>query len=87
MAPSIDINCDLGEGCGNDAELMRYISSANIACGFHAGDADTMRRTAHSLGKQRRESVPIPVFPTVRILDARKCRFLMLKFPRSFPNK
>ena len=45
MAPSIDINCDLGEGCGNDAELMRYISSANIACGFHAGDADTMRRT------------------------------------------
>lgn len=35
----------MGEGCGNDAELMRYISSANIACGFHAGDADTMRLT------------------------------------------
>lgn len=45
MSPSIDINCDLGEGCGNDAALMRYISSANIACGFHAGNADTMRRT------------------------------------------
>ena len=43
---TIDLNCDLGEGCGSDAELMRYISSANIACGFHAGDGDTMRRTA-----------------------------------------
>ncbi len=42
---SIDLNCDLGEGCGSDAELMRYISSANIACGFHAGNGDTMRRT------------------------------------------
>lgn len=45
MRTSIDINCDLGEGCPNDAELMRYISSANIACGFHAGDAEIMRRT------------------------------------------
>lgn len=45
MPLSIDINCDLGEGCPHDAELMRYISSANIACGFHAGDDETMRRT------------------------------------------
>ncbi|MFL6468681.1 MAG: 5-oxoprolinase subunit PxpA, partial [Pyrinomonadaceae bacterium] len=45
MALSIDINCDLGEGCENDAELMRYISSANIACGFHAGNTETMKRT------------------------------------------
>ena len=45
MLSSIDINCDLGEGFGNDAELMRYISSANIACGYHAGDVDIMRRT------------------------------------------
>ncbi len=42
---SIDLNCDLGEGCGSDAELMRHISSANIACGFHSGDGETMRRT------------------------------------------
>ena len=41
----IDLNCDMGEGCGNDGELMKYISSANVACGFHAGDLDTMRRT------------------------------------------
>jgi len=43
---SVDLNCDMGEGCGNDAELMSFISSANIACGFHAGDIETMRRTA-----------------------------------------
>lgn len=45
MRFSIDLNCDLGEGYGNDAELMPLISSANIACGYHAGDADTMKRT------------------------------------------
>jgi UPF0271 protein len=41
----IDLNCDMGEGCDSDAALMKYISSANIACGFHAGDAATMRET------------------------------------------
>jgi 5-oxoprolinase (ATP-hydrolysing) subunit A len=41
----IDLNCDLGEGAGNDAALMPLISSANIACGAHAGDEATMRET------------------------------------------
>jgi UPF0271 protein len=41
----IDLNCDLGEGCAHDAELLRLIQSANIACGGHAGDADTMAET------------------------------------------
>ena len=34
----LDLNSDLGEGCGSDAELMPLITSANICCGFHAGD-------------------------------------------------
>lgn len=42
---SVDLNCDLGEGCGNDAELMHLISSANIACGYHAGDDETIKAT------------------------------------------
>ena len=42
---TIDLNCDLGEGFPNDAELMPLINSVNIACGYHAGDEDTMRRT------------------------------------------
>lgn len=41
---TIDLNADLGEGY-DDAAVMPHISSANIACGFHAGDAETMRRT------------------------------------------
>jgi UPF0271 protein len=41
----MQINCDLGEGIGNDAALMPYIDEANIACGFHAGDGLTMRET------------------------------------------
>ena len=38
----VDLNADLGEGAGHDAELFELISSANVATGFHAGDADTM---------------------------------------------
>jgi UPF0271 protein len=41
----IDLNADLGEGLATDVELMPFISSANIACGYHAGDIDTMRKT------------------------------------------
>lgn len=41
----IDLNCDMGEGMPNDALIMPFISSANIACGGHAGDADSMQRT------------------------------------------
>jgi len=44
MPRRIDFNCDLGEGC-DDAAVMPFISSASIACGLHAGDAETMRRT------------------------------------------
>jgi UPF0271 protein len=40
-AMNLDLNCDLGEGCPHDAALMPLITSANIACGFHAGDAAT----------------------------------------------
>ncbi len=41
----IDINCDLGELTGNDADLMPYLSSCNIACGGHVGDAQSMKET------------------------------------------
>jgi UPF0271 protein len=41
----IDLNADVGEGTTGDPELMRSITSANIACGFHAGDPGTMRAT------------------------------------------
>lgn len=43
--PVIDINCDMGEGVGNDQLIMPFITSANIACGGHAGNKKTMRET------------------------------------------
>lgn len=49
----IDLNCDLGEGAGHDAGLMPLITSANIACGGHAGDDATMRATVELALKHR----------------------------------
>ena len=43
MPERIDFNCDLGEGCGDDAAIVPLVSSASIACGGHAGDDATMR--------------------------------------------
>jgi UPF0271 protein len=50
MAARIDFNCDMGEGfgawrLGYDEQVIRYITSANVACGFHAGDPAHMRKT------------------------------------------
>lgn len=52
MTRNIDLNCDMGEGFGRwslgfDREMLSIVSSANIACGFHAGDPGTMRATVH----------------------------------------
>lgn len=50
MTHTIDLNADVGEGfgqyrLGDDAQLMPFLSSASVACGFHAGDPITMRET------------------------------------------
>lgn len=50
MSYQIDLNSDMGEGfgvykLGNDAEIIRYVTSANIACGYHAGDPMVMDKT------------------------------------------
>jgi UPF0271 protein len=51
MLQTIDINVDVGEGVNNEAQLMPYISSCNIACGGHAGDLQSMRNVV-KLAKQ-----------------------------------
>ncbi len=68
MNSRIDLNCDMGEGfgawdMGDDAGVMAQISSANIACGFHAGDPMRMRRTvalakAHGVAVGAHVSLP-----------------------------
>lgn len=63
---TIDLNADLGEGFGSssllhDSALLELVSSANIACGFHAGDAQTMRDTVHAA---RERGVSIGAHPS-----------------------
>jgi UPF0271 protein len=64
----IDINCDLGESygefkVGNDTEIMPYITSANIACGFHAGEPVTMAQTVNLAKKHKVAVGAHPGFP------------------------
>lgn len=59
----IDLNADLGEGCGSDAALLQLVSSVNIACGFHAGDAQTMRECVREALKNGVAVGAHPSFP------------------------
>src|SRR5882762_2483834 len=62
MSLVVDLNADLGEGAGHDDELLALVTSANIACGFHAGDADTMRR---SIETARDRGVAVGAHPSL----------------------
>ncbi|MBO2537419.1 LamB/YcsF family protein [Rummeliibacillus suwonensis] len=68
MPRTIDLCADLGEGFGrynitNDAELIEIISSANIACGFHAGDPRTIQKSVQTAIKSRTGVGAHPGFP------------------------
>lgn len=58
----VDLNADLGEGAGHDDELLALVTSANIACGFHAGDASTMRT---SIEAARSRNVAVGAHPSL----------------------
>jgi UPF0271 protein len=60
-ARTIDLNCDVGEGCGDDAALLALVSSANVACGGHAGDEGSMRATVRLA---RRHGVAVGAHPS-----------------------
>jgi UPF0271 protein len=48
---AVDLSCDLGEGVGDDAAILPALSSANVACGLHAGDPSVMRRTVEEAAR------------------------------------
>lgn len=57
MSPTVDLNSDLGEGygiwtLGDDEALLGVVTSANVACGFHAGDPDILRRVCHQAAER-----------------------------------
>ena len=58
----VDLNADLGEGAGHDDELLALVTSANIACGFHAGDAGTIRT---SIEAARARNVAVGAHPSL----------------------
>src|SRR5207244_2351207 len=58
----VDLNADLGEGAGHDDELLELVTSANIACGFHAGDADSIRQ---SIETARAKNVAVGAHPSL----------------------
>ena len=66
MTLRVDLNCDLGEGGAFDDALLDGITSANIACGFHAGDPGVMRRTVELALKK---GVAIGAHPGLRDLE------------------
>lgn len=64
----VDLNCDLGESfgvfrVGHDEEIMKYVSSVNIACGFHAGDPNIMNQTVEMACKHGVKIGAHPGFP------------------------
>lgn len=58
-----DLNCDMGEGMDTDAAIMPFITSANVACGFHAGDDPTISRTIDLALQYRVHIGAHPSFP------------------------
>jgi 5-oxoprolinase (ATP-hydrolysing) subunit A len=77
---SIDINSDLGEGfgayqCGDDDAMLAVVTSANVACGFHAGDPEIMSRV-FKIAKERGVSVGAhPGFPDLWGFGRRRIPF------------
>ena len=71
MSARIDLNCDMGESFGSyklgyDDEVIKYVSSASIACGFHAGDPDWMHRTVRLAEDNGVAIGAHPSFPDLR---------------------
>ncbi len=71
MLLSVDLNCDMGEGfgarrMGDDAALMDYVSSVNVACGFHAGDASVIRKTIETAIEKNVAVGAHPSFPDLQ---------------------
>jgi 5-oxoprolinase (ATP-hydrolysing) subunit A len=77
---SIDLNCDMGESfgawsMGRDAELMDCVSSINIACGFHAGDATVIRETIETAIEKGVAIGAHPGFPDLQGFGRREMKF------------
>lgn len=76
---SVDLNCDMGESfgawrMGRDAELMDFVSSINVACGFHAGDASVIRKTVETAINKEVAIGAHPSFPDLQGFGRREMK-------------
>jgi UPF0271 protein len=76
---TIDLNCDMGESfgawrMGDDEAVMPFVSSVNIACGFHAGDPTTMWRTVEAAARHRLAIGAHPGYPDLQGFGRREMR-------------
>jgi len=76
---SIDLNSDMGESfgawrMGRDADLMDFVSSINIACGFHAGDASVIRKTVETAIEKKVKIGAHPSFPDLQGFGRREMK-------------
>ena len=81
MSYKVDMNSDLGESfgrykLGNDEEVLKYITSANVACGFHAGDPNVMDRTVYHAQKNNTAVGAHPGYPDLVGFGRRKLYYL-----------
>jgi len=84
MSLMVDLNADLGESFGTyklglDEELLNHITSANIACGFHAGDYMVMQKTVRMAVSKNVAVEPIQVFQIFKDLVAVTCNLHLKK--------
>ncbi len=84
MERSIDLNCDMGESfgawtMGNDAALMDSVSSDSIACGLHAGDASTIRKTVETAIEKGVAIGAHPSFPDLQGFGRREMKLSELE--------
>ena len=89
---AIDLNSDLGEGygpwrMGDDAAMLDIVTSANVACGGHAGDPETMFETLVSPASETSSSAPIRVIRIAKVSDAGDCLAVRRKSNASLPRK
>lgn len=82
---TMDINCDMGESygrfrVGNDAALMPYISSCNLACGFHGGDPLTLKQTIQLANECKVSIGAHPSFPDLQGFGRRRMEMKLADF-------
>lgn len=87
MIKAIDINCDVGEGVGNEHLLMPSISSCNIACGGHFGDVDTIDKTLQLAIKNNVKIGAHPSFPDTENFGRKLMQMSAEDFTKSIQNQ